>query len=143
MAKHKNSPKCLKCQEMLYAYLVDGTLRQWFEDLQAKQPEVHIAFTYRNKADQDKFFREKKTKAKFGQSPHNYLPAMAIDIFFLVDGKYYLDMKWLRQIANDMPKELEWGGNWKMKDGPHFERAGWKSLVKNYPNGNKPNDDQS
>lgn len=138
MAKHEISPKCPKCQEMMYAYLVDPVLRQWFEDLQVCQPEVHLAYTYRGKQEQDKLEREGKSKAKFGKSPHNYQPALAFDIFFLVNGKYYLDMKWLQAIANDMPREMEWGGNFpQFPDGPHFQRRDWKKLAKNYPNGDK------
>lgn len=138
MAKHVISGKCPKCQEMMYTQLVDPVLRQWFEDLQARQPEVHLAYTYRGKAEQDKLYREKKSNAKFGQSPHNYQPVLAFDIFFLVNGKYYLDMAWLQAIANNMPAEMEWGGNWKtLKDGPHFQRKDWKKHAKNYPNGDK------
>lgn len=139
MSKHEINPQCPKCQEMLYAYEIDPVLRQWFEDLQVRQPEVHIAYTYRGKAEQDKFFREGKSKAKFGKSPHNYLPALAIDIFFLVEGKYYLDMKWLMKIAGELPSSIQWGGNFKsLKDGPHFERIEWQNMVSNYPDGNKP-----
>ena len=124
---------------MIYAYVLDPILREWFEDLQVRRPEVHIAFTYRGKADQDRFFREGKSRAKYGASPHNYLPALAIDIFFLVDGKYHLDKSWLESIAATLPKGIYWGGNFKsFKDMPHFERDGWKSLASGFPNGNKP-----
>lgn len=137
MAKHANTGKCPKCQEMLYAYLVDPVLRQWFEDLQAAQPEVHLAYTYRGKQEQDKLYREGKSKAKFGQSPHNYQPALAFDIFFLIDGKYALDWDRLEAIANNMPDGMEWGGSWKFRDGPHFQIRNWKNKAKNYPNGDK------
>lgn len=139
MAKHEISPKCPKCQEMLYAGLADPVMRQWFEDLQVQRPEVHIAYVYRNKDDQDKFFREGKSKAKFGLSPHNYMPCLAIDIFFLVNGQYYLDESWLKNIASNLPDGIEWGGNFpKFPDGPHFQRIGWIKMAKSYPNGDKP-----
>lgn len=137
MAKHVNSGNCPKCKEMLYATTTHPDLMQWFIDIQASSPEVHISYAYRGKADQDKFFREGKSKAKFGQSPHNYKPTMAIDLFFLVDGKADFSMTKYKAIAEDMPNELEWGGSWKFRDGPHFEVRGWKNLIENYPNGDK------
>ncbi len=139
MAKHELSPKCPKCQEMLYAYATDPVMREWFENLQVERPEVHLAYTYRGKTEQDKFFREGKSNAKFGKSPHNYLPALAIDIFFLVNGQYYLDMAWLKSIADTLPPGIEWGGRFKsLKDGPHFQLIGWEDKAADYPNGNRP-----
>lgn len=137
MAKHIINGDCPKCKEILMSTLCHPTLREWFVDLQAQRPEVHIAYAYRGKKEQDAMQRDGKSNAKFGKSPHNYIPVMALDIFFLVDGKYYLDLKWLENIANTAPSNIAWGGVWKMVDGPHFEIKNWKSLVKNYPNGNK------
>lgn len=138
MAKHQNSRKCEKCQEMLYSGMLTPTLREWFEKLQETENDVHVAYVYRNKEDQNKFFREGKSKAKFGQSPHNYIPCLAVDIFFLVDGKYNADMKRLKKIANEMPPAITWGGNFKgLVDGVHFEKTNWKILATDYPNGNK------
>lgn len=138
MAKHVNSSKCVKCQEMLYNSTQDGYLRLWFEQLQEENNDIHIAYGYRNKKEQDQFFRDGKSKAKYGQSPHNYVPCMALDIFFLTqDGKYSLDVNRLKAIANDLPSRITWGGNFHgLVDMPHFEITAWKSLVKNFPNGN-------
>jgi peptidoglycan L-alanyl-D-glutamate endopeptidase CwlK len=140
MAKHQTSTKCPKCQEIIYKHLLNPILRQWFEDLQEQLPDLHIAYTYRDKDEQNKFFREGKSKAKFGQSPHNYLPALAIDVFFLVNGKYSLDVARLANIADSAPPGITWGGKWKFKDCPHFEVTNWKTLADNYPTGNKPDE---
>ena len=138
MAKHENNGKCEKCNLMIYEGLLHGTLSYWFKALQETYPDVHLAHTYRGKEEQNKYFREGKSKAKFGQSPHNYIPCLAMDIFFLVNGKYNADLKRLKQIASEMPDGLTWGGSFKgFVDGVHFEKTNWKIIADNYPNGNK------
>lgn len=57
----------------------------------------------------------------------------AVDLWVLVDGKVTWDMKCYKKLAAvvlDCAKELEvdveWGGAWKFKDGPHFQLS-WKT----------------
>jgi len=78
------------------------------------------------------------TKAKGGQSIHNY--GLALDIVLLNGTEaswdtvkdYDKDGKadWT-EVVNIFKKHgYVWGGDWKFKDAPHFEKAGydWKTL---------------
>jgi hypothetical protein len=63
------------------------------------------------------------TNAKGGWSFHNY--GMAFDLAFKYDNK----LDWtvaLFKVAGDLSKKynLEWGGDWKVKDYPHFQIKG-------------------
>ena len=92
-----------------------------------KVTDFTILCGYRGKNEQEKAFREGKSKAHFGQSKHNFKPSMAVDIV-----PYPIDWRDLKRfafmagviitIAKQKNIKLEWGGNWKtFKDYPHFE----------------------
>jgi peptidoglycan LD-endopeptidase CwlK len=62
------------------------------------------------------------TKAKGGQSNHNF--GIAWDIGIFADGKTYLPESPLYKRAGQLAKQLniEWGGTWKkFRDEPHFQ----------------------
>jgi peptidoglycan L-alanyl-D-glutamate endopeptidase CwlK len=82
------------------------------------------------------------TKAKGGQSIHNY--GLAFDIVLLYNNAaswdtikdYDKDNKpdWM-EVVNIFKKHgYTWGGDWKFKDAPHFEKTGydWRSLLAKY-----------
>ena len=98
-----------------------------------------FSHTLRTFAEQDALYAQGRkvvgpivTKAKAGQSFHNY--GLAIDIVLIVDGK---TASW--DNATDFDKDglsdwqevvyvfglygWEWGGNWKFKDTPHFQKT--------------------
>ena len=58
-----------------------------------------------------------------------HLKGRAIDICIFVNGKPRWEMELYKQFAKDFLAftsahfdiQLVWGGNWKQKDGPHFE----------------------
>lgn len=98
------------------------------------KPQPHLATTFRSRAEQAEAYAtgrrgipgEKRiTNAKPGESLHNYLPALAFDVFFPTpidqvgygdDGLFIL----FAQIAKGYG--LAWGGDWPgFKDRPHFE----------------------
>lgn len=89
--------------------------------------ELKVICGLRNKADQDKAYANGASKAKWGQSWHNY--GMAID-FGCFKGSTYLDSS-NPKLASSVYKAIgqvigeygiEWGGNWKsFKDEPHFQ----------------------
>lgn len=114
---------------------------------------VFITCTHRNGAMQDKLYAQGRTTkgsivtwAKAGQSPHNYLPALAFDIAFLKpDGK---SLDWSRKNFVEFAKvaklqaakigvKITWGGDWnndgiedrKKTDLPHFEISEWKKFA--------------
>src|SRR3972149_9307048 len=91
-------------------------------------PLPFITCTYRSKKEQDALFNKKPpvTKAKSGQSPHNYLPSFAFDIAFLSLSKTLdwnvANFKRFAEIIIQIEPLIEWGGNFKsITDNPHFQ----------------------
>lgn len=86
------------------------------------------------------------TNAKGGSSFHNY--GLAIDFCLLIDGKeiswdmakdYDEDKKadWTEVVEIFKKYGWEWGGNWKTKDNPHFQKVfgnSWQTLLDRYKN---------
>lgn len=113
--------------------------------------EVFLTATYRSKEEQNALYNqpwdkkdndgdgkvdekdEKVTQAKGLQSPHNFLPSLAIDVAFKVKGVVSWDTKWYKKFSVFMINPaITWGGTFKsMVDYPHFELKGWKQLVGN------------
>lgn len=91
--------------------------------------------TERGRAAQEKAHNTGHSNAKFGQSPHNFTPALAVD---LGPHNYPGTIADYRELALGMflaARELNigitWGGNWvSLKDYPHFELAKWKVIPK-------------
>jgi len=82
---------------------------------------------HRNKADQDKAYKEGKSKLKYPASKHNKTPSLAMDCTpYPLD---WNDTKSFHAMADHMKKAAKtvkvgivWGGDWKsFFDGPHFE----------------------
>ena len=99
-----------------------------------------FAYVIRTFAEQDALFNAKPqvTKAKGGQSYHNY--GLAVDIVLVVDkdgnGSYESaswDVKsdfdgdgksdWQEVVAIFKRYGWAWGGDWKFYDAPHFEKT--------------------
>lgn len=90
----------------------------------------------RNHDEQEAAFRKGNSRAHFGQSPHNYIPAIALDVVpYPIDWK---DLKRFRALAKivkakavelDIP--IQWGGDWtSIKDYPHYELSPWRTYAK-------------
>jgi peptidoglycan LD-endopeptidase CwlK len=93
--------------------------------------EVRIISGTRTYAEQDALYKQGRygnpgrivTKAKGGQSNHNFAIAWDIGLF---DSKGYnvLDANYIALAKRVMPNisTLEWGGDWKsIKDNPHYQ----------------------
>lgn len=119
-----------------------------------------FAYTLRTVAEQDalyalgrtKLFDAKGkrqgivTKAKGGQSMHNY--GLALDIVLIVDNKtaswetnidFDKDGRadWMEVVNILKSNGWEWGGDWKFKDAPHFQKSfgkTWRQLYSSYQN---------
>jgi peptidoglycan L-alanyl-D-glutamate endopeptidase CwlK len=109
-----------------------------------------FAYTLRTFAEQDVLYAQGRSKpgkvvtnAKGGQSYHNY--GLAIDIVLLVDkdknGSFETaswDVKtdfdkdakadWMEVVQIFKRYGYEWGGEWKFKDDPHFQKSFGKSI---------------
>jgi peptidoglycan L-alanyl-D-glutamate endopeptidase CwlK len=113
--------------------------------------QVRIAQGLRTFAEQDALYnqRPKVTKAKGGQSIHNY--GFAIDLVLIIDGKtasWDVKKDWDNDGIADWDECVKvfakhgwsWGGSWaSFKDFPHFDKIGfnnWRVLI------NKPKDSQ-
>jgi len=105
-----------------------------YEQTYPNAPQPFLTCTYRSNEEQEILFkkRPKVTNARAGQSPHNYKPSYAFDIAFIgVDKKLDWSPKLFKNFANIIAEnsQVEWGGNWKFKDAPHFELKGWRSML--------------
>lgn len=73
------------------------------------------------------------TDARAGHSPHNYRPALALDVGFRrLDGSLDWSEKWFNYFAQLMLElpNITWGGTFKkIRDRPHFELTDWRQRV--------------
>lgn len=107
-----------------------------------KEIAFRILDSTRGEADQNAAFARGTSKAKFGQSAHNYVPAVAVDLFpapYKWDDKQaFLDLaKVMMRISKEKKISIRWGGDWNMdgstKDGwdfPHYELHPWRNYAK-------------
>lgn len=134
------------------------------QKLLGKGVRLRFAYTLRTNQEQDALFAQgrtvlfdkngkrlgKVTNARGGQSIHNY--GCAFDIVLLLDkngdGVFEAaswDMKadndkdgtsdWMEVVNYFKSKGWVWGGDWKFKDGPHFEKTfghTWRTLQAKY-----------
>lgn len=97
--------------------------------MQKAYPDAHISCAGRGRAAQEAAFMNKRSKARFGQSAHNY--NAAIDVF--CNGKELYPVDWFEQVVGaNIDDRFKWYG----KKGspyyelPHVEISDWKILVK-------------
>lgn len=103
-----------------------------FEIVKNNKVNVIITCTYRTCEEQNTLYAQgrttkgkKVTNAKCGQSMHNKYPSLAFDIAFL---KLDKTLDWSEEnfydfasIIKKIEPKIEWGGDWKFKDMPHFQ----------------------
>ena len=113
-------------------------LRQVFEEV-VKHFDCSIVCGRRGKADQEAAFASGTSKARWGQSPHNRVPSMGVDVYpypinFGDRDRFHLFAGFVLGIAKGMGVTLRWGGDWDQDtqtndndfdDLAHFEIAGW------------------
>lgn len=112
----------------------------------AKGVAFRVICAYRGRRDQEKAFATGMTKARWRQSPHNYVPSLAIDLAPGWNGP----IKWSDAAAFDavahafvatakeLKIEIRWGGDWdrdgqttdeRFVDRPHIELHPWRSFT--------------
>lgn len=108
-----------------------------YKTLYPNDPQPFITCTHRTDEEQNALYAIGRTvkgkivtNAQAGQSPHNFMPSMAFDIGFItLDKKLSWDKKYFKKFADCIDSDsVEWGGNWKFLDVPHFELKAWKTL---------------
>ncbi len=111
--------------------------------------QIRIVQGLRTFAEQDALFakRPRVTKAKGGQSLHNY--GVAVDFCLIIDGKEVSwDLKkdwdgdkiadWMEVVSIFRKASFEWGGTWKFTDNPHFQKTfgyTWQQLLNKWNSG--------
>ena len=87
---------------------------------------------FRSDVDQSSLFVRGVSKARAGESPHNY--GLAVDI---VHGTKAWDLtrkQWDlvghvgKEVARQLGLEVEWGGDWRFYDPAHWELANWRDI---------------
>ena len=100
-----------------------------------KTVDCSVLEGHRNKADQNKYYEEGKTKLQYPLGRHNELPSRAADVVpYPIDWddreRFTLFAGFVLGIAKSMNINLRWGGDWdqdwevndnKFDDFPHFE----------------------
>lgn len=119
-------------QQVAYAALERGEI------------DFAVICSYRGRREQERAFREGKTKARFGQSAHNYEPALAIDVMPWPNGfkanmeEWKLLGKIFLEEAARLGIALRWGGDFNRDgdkttkdawDSPHFELHPWRDYM--------------
>lgn len=124
------SSRSLKARAELHPSL------QQIVDVAIKEIDFVVLDAQRGRAEQERAFAEKKSRAHFGQSAHNYAPAIAMDIVpYPVDWgntQRFRDLhKVIMRIADEQGTPIEWGGSWKsLVDMPHYELKPWREWAK-------------
>lgn len=124
--KHLNNGACLKCLDILKDCSIPITT--WFTQTQIIYPQLHTSCGHRGEVEQNEAFRKGASKAKFGESPHNLLPAKACDIFFLVLDHACFDLHLYKELADILPPNLESGIHFPkgFVDAAHIQERDWK-----------------
>ena len=105
----------------------------------SKNVNFKIICDYRGKTKQEEAFKNGSSKAKFGQSPHNYKPSLAVDII-PQPFKGWNDYAGFNRILDEFLRvskekniEITLGRDFKpIKDFPHIELKNWKEICKKY-----------
>jgi len=110
--------------------------RKFIEQCKEAGVDVLVTSTYRDHESQNALYAQGRTapgkivtKAKGGQSFHNH--KVAFDVVPLVNGKAIWNDEGLWRKIGQIGQEvgLEWGGNWKFQDKPHFQYTGGLTLA--------------
>lgn len=131
MAKHQNKNDCDRCLDILNKYPGFYTeLRSWFIVMRAKFPVLHCSEAGRGMKRQTLLFQEKKSRATYGSSSHNW--NAGLDLFIMEPGLDLYDKTWfMNNLYPEIPEKLNWYGTpgskfWEIA---HVELREWKMLA--------------
>ncbi|HJZ04768.1 MAG TPA: M15 family metallopeptidase [Patescibacteria group bacterium] len=92
-----------------------------------KTEDCKILCGHRGKEAQEEAFRNGRSKARWGESNHNYEPSCAVDVMpYPVDwadkNKIVDFADFVKETAHKLGIGIRWGGDFKgFFDGPHYE----------------------
>lgn len=139
---------------------VDALYRNQIATSLTGNARCRFAYTLRTFAEQDAIYAQGRTKlydangkrlgivtkAKGGQSIHNY--GLALDIVLINNGSASWDVNvdfdkdgradWMEIVNIFKANGWEWGGDWKFKDAPHFQKTfgyDWRTLLQKWNSG--------
>lgn len=110
-------------------------LRKLFTEV-ARDANITILDSQRGRAAQERAFALGNSRAHFGDSAHNWRPALALDVVpYPIDWTDFGRFKVLGALvtvkAKAMGIPISWGGRWtKLKDYPHYELTPWRDYAK-------------
>jgi peptidoglycan L-alanyl-D-glutamate endopeptidase CwlK len=109
-----------------------------------KEIDFMVLDATRGRVAQERAFAGGQSKARFGQSAHNYVPAIAFDLFpapydWNNTASFIALSKVIMRIAAEKKIPLRWGGDWNSDgskttsdawDKPHYELNPWREWAK-------------
>ena len=112
----------------------DPKLQKLFNEI-VKTYDCKVICGFRGKDEQQKAYKERRSKVQFPHSKHNRLPAQAVDVApYPIDWKdlnrFYHFGGYVKAKAEEMGINIRWGGDWdgdldikdqNFDDLPHFE----------------------
>ena len=104
-------------------------------NLSRDQIAFEIGDSQRGRKAQEKAFASGHSRAHFGQSAHNWSPAVALDIHPLpLDWNnipsFVALSKVILPLAAQLRIPIRWGGSWtSIKDYPHYELHPWRDFA--------------
>lgn len=127
------------------------------EVIRVSEHDMTIVCGRRGEREQEEAFKNGNSRARYGESPHNCDPSMAVDVAPYMDGRIQWNNDYLwAELAGTIKAvnmaliedgkvshTLRWGNDWdgdgipvardpdeSFVDSPHFEIRGWKELEK-------------
>jgi len=101
----------------------------------AAESNIAILDSQRGRVAQERAFSLGNSRAHFGQSAHNWSPAIALDVApYPIDWNNLDRFRSLAAVVKAKAKALgipiAWGGDWtSIKDFPHYELDPWRSFA--------------
>jgi len=100
----------------------------------AETENIIILDGQRGREAQEKAYSQGHSRAHFGQSAHNWNPALALDVCpYPIDWndipRFVALSKVVKAKAKELGISITYGGGWKkIKDYPHYELTDWKAI---------------
>jgi len=106
-------------------------MQEWFARKKLRYVNMHVSWAWRGQVEQDLFFSEGKSRARYPNSPHNHrfnqLPcSLALDIFQIdEDGMARFSPRFYALLWEECQRDIEpiiWGGTFKsIGDAGHYQ----------------------